>query len=87
MKSFTTDDFWEMFYQLPLSIQELAREKYELWKVNPLHPSLQFKKIRGNVYSARITDSYRSVGVIDNGEIVWFFIGTHTEYDNLLSKL
>ncbi|MFY7787347.1 MAG: hypothetical protein ACOVQA_05680 [Thermoflexibacteraceae bacterium] len=51
------------------------------------NPSVQFKKIRGSIYSARITDSYRAVGVLDNGEIVWFFIGTHTEYDKLLSQL
>jgi hypothetical protein len=87
MKSYTTDDFWAMFEKLPLHIQELAREKYNLWKENPQHPSLQFKKIRGSIYSARTNDSYRAVGILDEGDMIWFFIGTHTEYDKLLSQL
>ncbi len=87
MQSYTTDEFWILFEKLPFHIQELAREKYDLWKENSQHPSLQFKKIRGSIYSARVTDSYRAVGIIDEGEIVWFFIGTHTEYDKLLSQL
>lgn len=57
MKSYTTDDFWAMFEKLPSHIQELAREKYNLWKENPQHPSLQFKKVRGNIYSVRANDN------------------------------
>jgi hypothetical protein len=54
-----------------------------------LHPSLQFKCLHTDLplWSARITDSYRAVGIRRKGdEIVWFFIGTHAEYDKLLAN-
>jgi hypothetical protein len=36
----------------------------------------------------RVTGSYRAVGVRkDQDTIVWFFIGTHAEYDRLLASL
>jgi hypothetical protein len=36
----------------------------------------------------RVTESYRAVGVRKaDDEIVWFFIGTHAEYDRLLAGL
>jgi hypothetical protein len=50
-------------------------------------PKPIIQKIRGSIYSARTNDSYRAVGILDEGDIVWFFIGTHTEYDKLLSQL
>jgi len=30
---------------------------------------------------------YKVVGLIDGDEITWFWIGSHTDYDNLLKRL
>jgi hypothetical protein len=35
----------------------------------------------------RVTKSYRAVGVREGDTIIWFFIGTHAEYDRMLENL
>jgi hypothetical protein len=42
---------------------------------------------REPIYSVRITLAYRTVGVLKNDEITWFWIGNHAEYDRLLKSL
>jgi hypothetical protein len=71
---------------LPESIKDLAKRAYNLFKDNPAHPGLQFKKVNDNpeVYSVRITRAYRSLGVKDEDTIIWFWIGTHDGYDKLI---
>ncbi|MEX0780933.1 MAG: hypothetical protein WD037_14430 [Balneolales bacterium] len=55
------------------------------------HPGLRFKKILKDppVYSIRIDKAYRALGlVVDNGnKIIWFWIGSHDDYERLLSEL
>ena len=55
---------------------------------DPRHPSLQFKKIheRHNIYSVRIDLGWRALCVKEKGEFIWFWIGTHSEYDKILSQ-
>lgn len=38
-------------------------------------------------YSARVSDDYRVVGIMDGDAIVWFWIGKHVEYERLLKSL
>ena len=54
----------------------------------PRHPSLGFKRVsqRSPVYSVRVSIDYRALGVMDHGDIVWFWIGAHHEYDRLLAR-
>ncbi len=89
MNSKTTKRFRQMLSKLPSDIRLQAREAYRLFSENSHHPSLRFKKIHGteSIYSARININYRAVGVVDKGEIVWFWIGPHTEYEKLLTEL
>lgn len=80
MRHFTLPSFWQMYDKLPLSIQDLADKNYELLKKNPRHPSLQLKKV-GKYWSVRVGQKYRAVAIeIDDG-LLWFWIGTHAEYD------
>ena len=85
MKSRTVASFWDSYNHLPAEIQKLAVKQYGLWDANPHHPSLRFKKV-GLYWSARITDDYRAVGIMDKDVIVWFFIGKHAEYNHVLKK-
>ena len=39
------------------------------------------------IYSVRIGKGYRAVGQRDKKGILWFWIGSHAEYDKLLSQL
>ena len=85
MKSRATSGFWKQYDRLPQHIQEAADRAYLLWRDNPSHPSLQFKRIhtQGAIFSARVGRSYRAVGVMVDDVLVWYWIGTHAEYDHL----
>jgi len=85
MKSLTTPDFWKAYSSLPPKIKNRARLVYKLWKINPRHPSLRFKKT-GNVWSIRIGDGYRALGLMKYEACYWFWIGTHDEYMKLLGS-
>ena len=89
MKSRTVRSFREGFKKLPQNVRDQAREAYRRFQQNPSHPGLEFKLIRPKkrIYSVRIGIHYRALGVLDEDEIVWFWIGTHAEYDNVISQL
>ncbi|MCI0695335.1 hypothetical protein L0337_25415 [candidate division KSB1 bacterium] len=89
MKSRTTDRFRKALTQLPEQVRRQAREAYKLFIQNPYHPSLRFKSIHPTkpIYSVRINIDYRAVGVLENDEVLWFWIGSHSEYDKLISRI
>jgi hypothetical protein len=83
VKHFTTPDFWFLYRILPKGIQILADRNFLLLKENPRHPSLRLKKV-GPLWSVRVGLNYRALGRERAEGIVWFWIGTHDEYDSLL---
>ncbi|MEP7256095.1 MAG: hypothetical protein ABI666_09970 [Ferruginibacter sp.] len=85
MKHFTVPSFWKCYEALPANIREQADKNYQLLKENPNHPSLHFKKIQ-NYYSVRIGLRYRALGIEVDENIVWFWIGSHAEYDKLIDQ-
>jgi len=85
LKQFTHDLFWEKFKLLPDEIKKIARKKFELMKKNIKHPSLHFKKVK-NFCSVRITRKYRAIGIIIDEGIIWFWIGKHKNYEELIKK-
>ena len=89
MNSHLTEDFVAHFRRLPRRIQELARKNYRLWKRNPAHPSFDFKQVsrRSPIFSVRVGIGWRAVGVKKEEEMIWFWIGSHAEYDRLLKQL
>jgi mRNA-degrading endonuclease RelE of RelBE toxin-antitoxin system len=89
VKSRTTAEFRKSFAALPKQVQEQAREAYRQFKENPSYPSLRFKKVHPElpIYSARISNNYRAVGQLDGDTVIWFWVGSHAEYDRLLSHL
>ena len=83
-------NFRRDFAKLPEDIRERTREAYRRFVADSSHPGLRFKRLHSELplWSVRVTDSYRAVGVRrTDDEIVWFFIGTHAEYDRLLRSL
>jgi hypothetical protein len=85
MKSKASSKFWKAYNGLPITIQSIAVKQYNLWLENPGHPSLQFKKVQ-NFWSCRVTDSYRALAVMDGDTAIWFWIGSHAEYEFLLRR-
>ena len=63
MKSFTTPDFWKLYYDLSPHLKQKVKRAYQLWKENSLHPSLHFKKVGKNLWSVRITNDYRALAI------------------------
>jgi hypothetical protein len=89
MNSRTTRRFRELLAALPSHVQRQAREAYRLFQANSSHPGLRFKQVNANppIYSARVGIGYRAVGVKDGDTVVWFWIGSHADYDALLEHL
>ncbi|MBD2086542.1 hypothetical protein NDI49_09155 [Trichocoleus sp. ST-U3] len=85
MKSSTTPEFWKAYAALSLEMKQQAQKAYQLWQENPSHPSLHFKKVGKNLWSARITDGYRALALKKGDDYYWFWIGSHQDYDALLS--
>jgi hypothetical protein len=76
-------DFWVCYRALPAEIQELADKAFALLKSDHRHPALHFKKV-GRFWTARIGLHYRAVAVESPDGLVWFWIGSHPEYDKLV---
>ena len=89
MLSKTTERFRKCFKKLPLDIQLKARIIFNIWLNNPNHKSIKFKKIhkKKDIFSIRITIGYRALGVISEEEMIWFWIGSHSDYDKLIKNL
>lgn len=84
LKHFASPEFWVCYEGLPSPIQKLADKSYALLKSNPRHPSLHFKKA-GRFWSVRIGLYYRALAVEIPEGVVWFWVGSHADYDKLLS--
>jgi hypothetical protein len=76
-------DFWVSYRALPASVQALADKAFALLKADPRHPSLAFKKV-GIYWSARVGIRHRALGVDLPEGVLWFWIGSHAEYDRLV---
>lgn len=89
MNSKTSERFRECFAKLPEIIKKQAKEAYVYFRMNPYHPSLHFKQVHPSraVFSARISENYRTLGVIREDGILWFWIGSHADYNKILNKL
>jgi len=84
IRSSTTPDFWAAYGALPSEVKARTRVAYRLWRQNPRHPSLQFKKA-GNVWSIRVGGGHRALALFQDDVFHWFWIGTHDEYERLLA--
>jgi hypothetical protein len=51
-------------------------------KSDPHHPSLHFKKT-GSFWSVRVGIHHRALAIEVEDGVLWFWIGTHAEYDRM----
>ncbi len=89
MNSRTTRRFRALLAALPAHIQRQARDTYRLFRLAPGHPGLHFKKVYADppTYSARVGIGYRAVGILDGNTVIWYWIGSHADYDELLKNI
>ncbi len=83
MRHFAAPSFWTRYRALPKSVRELADKNYELLKANPAHPSLHFKKV-GKYRAARVGLRHRALAVETGDDLLWFWIGSHSDYDKIV---
>lgn len=89
MISNTTARFWRAYRELPPDARKQARKAYRLFLQDPYHPSLHFKRVHPTqpVYSVRVSRDYRALAARDKETLVWFWIGSHDDYDKLITNL
>jgi hypothetical protein len=76
-------DFWERYKALPEGARKLADQAFDHLKLDPQYPATRLKKT-GRFWSARVGANYRALAIEGPEGLVWFWIGTHAEYDKLL---
>jgi len=86
----TARSFREAFSRLPKRIRDLSREACLEFDRNPDHPSFRHHRLQDNKkgqhkpdsFSVSITMQYRAVYFVgDDGVNVWYWIGTHADFD------
>jgi hypothetical protein len=88
MNSLTTEEFWKCYGLLPDAVKKEARKAYKQFVQNPYYPGLRFKRIHSSqpIFSIRITRNHRAIGVQKGNDIVWFWIGSHSNYSEICKK-
>lgn len=89
MISRTTERFRRALTGLPPRIQAQARVAFRQFQENPHHPGLRLKQVHSSkpIYSVRISRDYRALASQTDEVMVWFWIGTHADYSDLVSRL
>jgi hypothetical protein len=85
LNHFATPEYWFHYRRLPPELRELADAKFQMLKSDPRHPSLRLKKI-GRFWSARIGLRHRALASERSEGLVWFWIGRHDVYEQILKK-
>ena len=83
MNHFATPRFWALYRRLSPEVQDLADSNFQILKDNPRHASLRLKKV-ARFWSVRIGRGHRALAVQSDKGLLWFWIGTHAEYDHLI---
>ena len=88
MNSHITDKFRKAFAELPADVRKQARQAYRLFIENADHATLRFKSIHQTrpIFSVRIGLNYRAVGTREGDDIIWYWIGSHADYDKLIQQ-
>ena len=75
--------FWRCYDVLPVAVRALADKQFSLLKTDPRHPSLHFKRVN-RFHSVRVGTHFRALAVDAPDGVLWFWIGSHAEYDRLV---
>jgi addiction module RelE/StbE family toxin len=73
--------------KLSKEILDLAIKKEEIFRINPLHPSLRLHELHGKfkgIWSISLTNNYRIIFErMPNGDILFISVGKHDIYKYL----
>lgn len=85
-----TCKYKEQLLSLPQHVQDLADLTFKAFVANPFDPSLERHDLndtkkgrhRNGSFAVSITRRYRAIATIDGGVNVWYWIGSHEDYNN-----
>ena len=83
MKLHASGEFWKRYDALPEAVREAADKSYDFLRQDRRHPSLHFKRI-GHFWSVRVGLRFRALGIDVEDGILWIWIGSHAEYDQMI---
>jgi len=78
--------------ELPLHVQKLVVTAIRLWEANPKHRSLRLHPLKDTrkgrqakgSFSISLNRQYRAIYVLDGDVAVWYWVGSHADYDRLI---
>ena len=90
-----TEQFWLMYNALPPKVQRIAKESYELFRVDPYNIRLRFHRLKQGheTYAVNVGGSYRAIGIKQPSNppyifgMKWIWIGYHGNYDDELHRI
>ena len=73
---------------LPAAMKRTLMEAFGLFAINPYHRSLQYKRVHPEepIYSIRVCRDFRALGLLHNCVVIWFWIGSLSDYDEFLNE-
>jgi hypothetical protein len=88
MKSRATRRFRRAFEKHRLTFAAAREKRTPSLSEIPATPVSDFKRVHPSepIYSVRVTRDYRALGILERGEMVWFWIGSHDDYGRLISR-
>lgn len=92
MRSVRTAEYHQMLRALPEIIQERAAQAWRIFRDNPHDPRLGRHDLhdsgrgrhRNGSFAVWLNRQYRAICVVDEGEYVWYWVGSHADYDRFL---
>jgi len=78
--------------ELPLQVQRLVLKAIRLREENPKHGSLRLHPLKDSKrgrhesgsYSISLNMKYRAIFVMDGATAIWYWAGSHADYDRLI---
>lgn len=87
-------DYLAMQEKLPPPIRKLAEAAFAMFQRNPDHPALRRHQLldtqkgrhRSGTWSVSINMKYRAMYFTDGNINVWYWVGSHNDYENFIGK-
>ena len=87
--------FREQYDALPEPVKALAVKTFRMFLVNAQHPALSCHELKptrrgrhiAESYAVYLSMKYRAIYFVSGDTNVWYWIGTHAEYDHFTGKI
>jgi len=87
MTSYLSDGCRDQLRSLPKRAQVLAKKAYINWRRDRSNVGVQFKKISGPLFEARVGSEYRALALDEGDDCwLWIWIGTNAESKKLFDN-